>query len=69
MLTQNPVTITRDMITSAEKIIGLEFTDAKRDSMIDGLQEQLGNYHNLRAIPLSNSVIPSGIFNSSRVQI
>lgn len=63
MLTQNPATITRDMIASAEKIIGLEFTDAKRDSMIDGLQEQLGNYNNLRTVPLSNSVMPSVLFN------
>lgn len=63
MLMQNPLTITRDMIASAERIIGLEFSDAKRDSMIDGLQEQLGNYNNLRTVPLANSVMPSVLFN------
>jgi Asp-tRNA(Asn)/Glu-tRNA(Gln) amidotransferase A subunit family amidase len=63
MLMQNPATITRDMIASVEKIIGLDFSDAKRDSMIDGLQEQLGNYNNLRTVPLSNSVMPSTLFN------
>ena len=57
------VSITRDMISAAEKIIGLEFSDAKRDSMIDGLQEQLGNYANLRKVTLANDVMPSVIFN------
>lgn len=64
MLVQTPSnTLTRDMIASAEKIIGLEFSDAKRDSMIDGLQEQLLNYQNIRKVPLSNHVIPSILFN------
>ena len=63
MLVQNPVVITRDIIASAEKAIGLEFSDAKRDSMIDGLQDQLNNYQNMRKIPLANSVIPSVLFN------
>lgn len=64
MLIPNPsLLINKDLIASAEKIIGLEFTDAKRDSMIDGLQEQLGNYNNLRTVPLANSVMPSVLFN------
>lgn len=64
MLVQNPsILITRDMIASAEKIIGLGFSDAKRDSMIEGLQEQLGNYENIRKVPLANDVLPSVLFN------
>ncbi|KAB2878919.1 amidase [bacterium] len=64
MAVQNsPSIITRDLIASAEKIIGLEFSDAKRDSMIDGLQEQLGNYQNMRKVPLANNVLPSILFN------
>ncbi|MBL7959987.1 amidase, partial [bacterium] len=57
MAVQNSTSIiTLDMVASAEKIIGLEFSDAKRDSMIDGLQEQLGNYENMRKVSLANSV-------------
>ena len=37
--------ITKSMIENAEKIIGLEFTDAERDSMIGDLTYQLENYN------------------------
>lgn len=55
--------ITTGDIRSAEKIIGLYFNDAKRDSMLGDLQSQLENYRNLRAIDLPNSVVPSILFN------
>lgn len=55
--------ITRDVIINAEKLIGLAFTDAKRDSMIEGLTEQLQNYENIRKINLDNSIPPALLFN------
>jgi Asp-tRNA(Asn)/Glu-tRNA(Gln) amidotransferase A subunit family amidase len=55
--------ITRDIVTAAEKIIGLEFTDAKRDSMLDGLKDQLNNYQNIRKVQLPNNVPPAILFN------
>jgi Asp-tRNA(Asn)/Glu-tRNA(Gln) amidotransferase A subunit family amidase len=55
--------ITTEVIASAERLVGLEFTDAKRDSLIDGLKEQLGNYKRLREVSLNNSVPPSVTFN------
>jgi Asp-tRNA(Asn)/Glu-tRNA(Gln) amidotransferase A subunit family amidase len=55
--------ITRDIVTAAEKIIGLQFTDAKRDSMLDGLKDQLDNYLNIRKVSLTNSVPPAILFN------
>jgi Asp-tRNA(Asn)/Glu-tRNA(Gln) amidotransferase A subunit family amidase len=58
---ENP--ITKDIIANAEKLIGLEFTDAERDSMLDGLKEQLGNYEKIREYNLANSVSPSINFN------
>jgi len=58
-------TITTGDITAAEKLVGLYFTDAKRDSMLEGLVEQLANHRKLREIPLSNSVPPSLLFNPS----
>lgn len=55
--------ITRDVVAAAEKLIGLQFTDAKRDSMLDGLKDQLENYRNLRTVPLPNSIPPAILFN------
>lgn len=60
ILSQN---VTKENVSNAEKIIGLEFTDAERDSMLDNLDEQLKNYENIRKIELANSVPPAIIFN------
>ncbi len=56
-------TIGKENIIAAEKIIGLEFTDAERDSMIDYLDEQLGNYKKIREIHLNNDIPPAILFN------
>jgi Asp-tRNA(Asn)/Glu-tRNA(Gln) amidotransferase A subunit family amidase len=50
-------------VQSAEKIIGLSFTDAERDSMMDGLMNLLNQYRQLRGIDLANSVWPALLFN------
>lgn len=55
--------IKKEIIPSAGKIIGLEFTDAERDTMQDALNEQLGNYENIRKIHLDNSISPAILFN------
>ena len=62
-LYQSSNPITRDIVASAEKLFGLTFTDAKRDSMLDGLNDQLKNYQNLRAVDLANNVPPAILFN------
>jgi Asp-tRNA(Asn)/Glu-tRNA(Gln) amidotransferase A subunit family amidase len=56
--------ITKGNIENTEKIIGLEFDDSERDSMLNNLEDQLTNYKNIRKIELSNSVPPAIIFNS-----
>jgi Asp-tRNA(Asn)/Glu-tRNA(Gln) amidotransferase A subunit family amidase len=56
-------TITKENIENAEKIIGIEFADAERDSMQTVLNEQLVNYQNIRQIELANSVPPVILFN------
>src|SRR5580698_3242493 len=54
---ENPAPkITLDMIKSAEKIAGLEFTDAERELLIDGANQSLERSLRLREIPLANSV-------------
>ena len=55
--------INKQTIKEAEKIIGLEFTESERDSMIDALNEQLGYYKVVREFNLSNSIVPSVVFN------
>lgn len=58
-----PQEITKENISNAERIIGLQFTDAERDSMLISLDEQLKNYENIRKVELANSVPPAIIFN------
>jgi Asp-tRNA(Asn)/Glu-tRNA(Gln) amidotransferase A subunit family amidase len=62
-------TITNGDIYSAEKIIGVHFNDAKRDSMLGDLQSQLESYQNLRKRDLPNSVVPSILFNPIPVRM
>ncbi len=58
---KNP--ITREMVAAAERMIGLNFTEAKRDSMLGDLKENLDNFQKLRTIALDNSVPPALVFN------
>lgn len=56
-------TIEKENISNAEKIIGIEFKDAERDSMIGSLDEQLGNYKKIREVELKNDIPPAILFN------
>ena len=58
-----PQNITKENIENAEKIIGLEFTDAERDSMLSSLDSQFVNYKNIQKIDLNNSTPPAILFN------
>ena len=55
--------ITKNDISYAEKLIGLEFTESEQDSMLDDLNDNLQNYLKIRNVNLDNSVIPSLLFN------
>jgi len=55
--------ITREAVVQAEKLIGLDFSDAKIDQALAGLKEQLDNFESMRRFPLSNSVPPAMQFN------
>lgn len=55
--------ITRSDLKSFEKLAGLEFTNAKRDSMLPGVQSNLDRYETLRSIDIGNAVWPSLLFN------
>lgn len=50
-------------IAAAETVIGLSFTDAERDSMMESLMENLALYEKLRSVQIANSVPPAIQFN------
>lgn len=51
--------ITVETVACAEEIAGLEFTDAEREMMVDGLENQRRRLEALRAVELPNSVAPA----------
>src|ERR1700733_13780450 len=51
--------ITLDMLKAAERIAGLEFTDAQRELLMADVNNHLDHYEHLRKIPLANNVVPS----------
>ncbi|MBI5464540.1 MAG: amidase [Ignavibacteriales bacterium] len=55
--------IGRDSVAAAEHLIGLRFTDVKRDSMLESLSGQRASYENIRKATLPNSVLPAVLFN------
>lgn len=55
--------IDKETVASAEKIIGLEFSKAERDSMLENLNDNVRSYENIRALSLPNSVPPALLFN------
>lgn len=50
-------------MAGAERLIGLGFSGAKRDSMQDGLREQLKDFDAIRKISIANNVPPAILFN------
>jgi Asp-tRNA(Asn)/Glu-tRNA(Gln) amidotransferase A subunit family amidase len=53
----------REAVAAAERIAGLELTDAERDLMMEGLGELREDYEALRAVPLANAVPPAFHFD------
>jgi Asp-tRNA(Asn)/Glu-tRNA(Gln) amidotransferase A subunit family amidase len=56
-------TINKESVVQAENIIGLNFNDTKRDSLIESMNAHLRNYNNIRESFLSNDIGPSLLFN------
>ena len=55
--------ITVEVINQAEKILGLDFSDAEADSMLSKLNDSRKDFESIRKIPLDNSVTPALYFN------
>jgi Asp-tRNA(Asn)/Glu-tRNA(Gln) amidotransferase A subunit family amidase len=52
-------TVTAEMLAQAEKATGLEFTEAERELMLAGLDENLADYRKIRDFHLDNGVVPA----------
>ena len=64
ILAQSDTTeISKEDIQHAEKIIGVSFTDAERDSMLSGVIENLTSYKVLHSQNIENSIPPAVMFN------
>ena len=55
--------IKKEVITSAEKVFGISFSEAQKDSMLDLLNQRLESYQSIRKIDLNNSIPPAILFN------
>jgi Asp-tRNA(Asn)/Glu-tRNA(Gln) amidotransferase A subunit family amidase len=55
--------VTREAVVDAEKLMGLDFSDAKINLMLAGLRDQLGKFEALHRFAFSNEVPPALLFN------
>lgn len=55
--------VKKEQVAAAEKLIGLQFSDAQRDSMLNDLNDNLKSYQKLREVDLPNSIPPALNFN------
>jgi Asp-tRNA(Asn)/Glu-tRNA(Gln) amidotransferase A subunit family amidase len=55
--------VTSEVIEAASEIIGIAFTAAEVDSMIDDLTDNIESYRKIRAVPLANGVPQALDFN------
>ncbi|MGH7480971.1 MAG: amidase [Longimicrobiales bacterium] len=51
--------VTKEMLACAEDVLGLEFTDAEREEMLDDLNDNLEDYAGIRDFELENAVAPA----------
>jgi Asp-tRNA(Asn)/Glu-tRNA(Gln) amidotransferase A subunit family amidase len=59
----NRQAVTTQMIEEASKLIGLEFSQAEKDSMLNDVEDNLSGYEKMRKISLPNDVAPALEFN------
>ncbi len=62
-LAQEKARITARMIAEAEKLAGLEFTEAERELMLEDVNENLEAFEKLRTVAIPNEVHPALLFD------
>jgi Asp-tRNA(Asn)/Glu-tRNA(Gln) amidotransferase A subunit family amidase len=55
--------ITQDMLADAEALAGLEFSEAEREMVLEGVNRNLRAYQSLRTVSIPNSVHPALVFD------
>lgn len=55
--------ITKEMVRSAASIIGIDFTEAERDTMTSALEDTRGDLQAIRNLNMSNATPPALVFN------
>ena len=63
-IAEGELPFTKSDIAGSEKLAGLVFTDAERDSMQADLADYLKGYEALRGVPIANSVPPALVFHT-----
>ena len=58
-----PLRITRDMMHNAEKLIGVEFTDAQEDMALPGVNRSLDSFEALRKLDIPLDTEPAIVFH------
>jgi Asp-tRNA(Asn)/Glu-tRNA(Gln) amidotransferase A subunit family amidase len=61
----SPITVA--VVAEAQKIIGIEFTPAQSDSMLNSLKGQASQYQELRKLKMPNSIVPALNFNPTPI--
>ena len=56
-------TVTKEDIKHAEKVIGVTFTDAERDTMLSDVIDNLNSYKKIHSQNIDNSIPPAVMFN------
>jgi len=60
-----PQRVSKDQLKAALEILGLEFTEAQRDQMLQGVNRALGSYEALRKIDVPLDTEPAFPFRPS----
>jgi Asp-tRNA(Asn)/Glu-tRNA(Gln) amidotransferase A subunit family amidase len=55
--------VTKEILRSAAAVAGLSFTEHELDAMVEGVNQHLSRYTDLRKVPLDNSLAPPLYFN------
>jgi Asp-tRNA(Asn)/Glu-tRNA(Gln) amidotransferase A subunit family amidase len=59
----HPLKITPEMIDQAAALAGIAIADEYKQAMLDGLNQQRGDYEDIRKLHLPNSVAPAFVFD------
>ncbi len=61
--TSATLTLDRESLRAAERLVGVDFTDSERDLMMEDVKEALEGFKRVREIPIPNSVPPAISFS------